>query len=136
MMAIDSPDWPPITDKRSAINLAKCGWITGLVIAGLYSVGILFFDLSKIHLIDVVLALIICDGIFNMSRTAALYGVIYSILKFIYVIIFAWKTTPIWIILCISISMVLFAQALRATDAYHAFLSEERLKNNLRKEVG
>lgn len=76
--------WPYIHDEASAREAAKQGWIAALLIGGTTLLMVTIGSMPTSNLVDVVLICLIGYGCLKMSRTAAIFGLIYTLSNGVY----------------------------------------------------
>jgi hypothetical protein len=122
---------PIINDLKSAENLVENGFLAAIFTISLIILNAILGDLNTIlgvivikisgvdpgALVDVVIFWIIACGLYKMSRTAAIAGLCLYLIEIIHLwLIYGLLDAPLTIII-----ILLFANSIRGTFAYHRF---------------
>jgi hypothetical protein len=116
---------PSITDKLSAKKAAKHGiWAslfcscTTILVVFINAIGLKILEVSYLALIDAVIFGIIAFGIYKMSRSAAIIGLVYYLYGRISMYIIEGSLgKPYYIIIFI----IMFINSIRGTFLYHKY---------------
>jgi hypothetical protein len=135
--------WPSITDEESARKAAKQGVIAAgfvAVITALFATismaGTTVMNISAWAYIDAVIFAAIAFGIYKMSRTAAVLGLLLYLLEKLMMLS---SIRPASIFL-IGILIIAFVNSVRGTFAYHRIISQsekppEDINNQSPREI-
>ena len=129
--------WPKITDKESAVKTSRQGlWVYGfsIVITSiciiLYLMGKPVMGIGPMALIDIAIFVGVSIGLYKMSRTAAIIGLVVYILERLVMLPHANGFALIMTI----IFTVMVINSVRGTIAYHKFNLIEEVKADMVSE--
>jgi hypothetical protein len=132
---------PIINDLKSAENLVENGFLAAIFIISLIILNAILGDLNTILgiiitkisgvdpgvLVDVSMFWIIACGLYKMSRTAAIAGLCLYLIETIHLwLIYGLLDVPVTMII-----ILLFANSIRGTFAYHKFKRNHMTLNPL-----